>query len=579
MTRTRCLPRWSTGFSLLPALAALFLCMLATRLPAADSPLAAFDSNADVVIRLKNPKATAEKAAQMAAVADEKMAQQIRENSPFIGVLISNPSLAGVDQEKDWYVVVHAHEDADPTVVFVIPATDAKAQEGAINTKMTKFARDGWVFYGEDKAAIEALQGQTSPPVESIVSEIDDDSQAVFDGGDLSVFLNVDHLTEVYKDQLEDASGQLAQQLNRQAGVLQMVPGLDLQGTIEGGTSGGADIIKDTRSLTTALSFSDKGLHIETFAHFKEDSKTAQAIADHPGHPLKTISQLPPGAVLYVGLSSSLSQGVESGLSSSGSIAEPTDDQQKQLQELEEKLSSVEYESFALALGLGHRESGLLRIASITEASPTAPVREFKEAAGNLLDVELQGQGIKQESKYEADAEQVGDQSVDVLTVTTTVDPNVNPFFGSIIKQIQGMLLGPDGMVSRFAWWDDKYLYTLGGGADAMKEAVEAVDSTESNGTAEYREGLIDEPNVIALLDVQRIAYRALKAAAETPELGIPADPSLANAEEPAPSYVGLSLATEPHALRTKTQVPSKQLYRIVQLVLYARMVQQQQRN
>jgi hypothetical protein len=134
-------------------------------------------------------------------------------------------------------------------------------------------------------------------------------------------------------------------------------------------------------------------------------------------------------------------------------------------------------------------------------------------------------------------------------------------------------------MVSRFSYWDDKYLYTLGGGSEAMQEAVEAVDSTESNGTAEFREGLIEEPNVVALLDVQRIAYRALKAAAETPELGIPADPALANAEEPAPSYVGFSLVTEPHALRTKTQVPSRQLYRIVQLVIFARMVQQQDRN
>jgi hypothetical protein len=572
MTRTR----WSTGFSLRPALAALLLCTLAAQLPAADSPLAAFDSNADVVIRLKSPQATIEKAAGMAAAADEKMAQQVRDNAPFIGVLISNPSLAGVDQEKDWYVVVHAHEDADPSVVFVIPATDAEAQQAGISAKMTKFARDGWVFYGEDKAAIEALQSQTSPPSASITSEIDEDSQAVFDAGDLSIFLNVDHLTEVYKDQLDEASGQFAQQLNRQAGVLQMVPGLDLQGTIEGGTTGGADIIKDTRSLTTALSFSENGLHIETFAHFKEDSKTAEAIADHPGHPLKTIGQLPPGAVLYFGLSSSLSQGVEQGLASSASIAEPTDEQQKQLKELEEKLKGVEYKSFALALGLGHRETGLLRIASITEASPTAPVREFKQAAGDLMDAELEGQGIKQEADYEADAEQAGDQSIDVLTVTTTVDPNVNPFFGSIIKQIQGLLLGPEGMVSRFSYWDDKYLYTLGGGADAMQEAVEAVDSTESNGTTEFREGLIEEPNVVALLDVQRIAYRALKAAAETPELGIPADPALANSEEPAPSYVGFSLVTEPHALRTKTQVPSKQLYRIVQLVIFARMVQQQ---
>lgn len=560
--------------------AALALCGFGSLLSAADPPLAVFGNDADVVLRLKNPKATLEKVAAMAATADEKMAQQVRDNAPFVGVLISNPTLAGVDQEQDWLVVVHAHADADPSVIFAIPATDADAQQAALSSKMKKFANDGWVFYSEDGDAIARLQGrvkgQNTPVSDSIATEIDDASRAVYDRGDLSIFLNVDHLTEVYKDQLDEKSGELAEQLNRQAGVLQMVPGLDVQSAIEGGTGGGADILKDTTSLTLALVFEDKGLHAETLAQFKPDSNTAKALDGHPGHPLQTIGQLPPGAVLYFGLSSSLSQTVEDTLASSGSLAEPSDEQQKSIDELKEQLKDVDYRSFALALGLGHRESGLLRIASITEASPTDAVKAYKQASGDLMDAELDGQGIKQEAEYEAAAEQAGDKDIDVLTVTTTVDPNVNPFFGSILKQIQNLLLGPEGNVSRFAWWDDKYLYTLGGGADAMQEAMEAVDSTESNGTAEFREGLLEEANVVALLDVQRIAYRALKAAAETPELGLPADPALANAQEPAPSFVGFSLVTESQSLRTKTQVPSQQLYRIIQLAYYARLVQQQ---
>ena len=368
-------------------------------------------------------------------------------------------------------------------------------------------------------------------------------------------------------------SGSLARQLNNQAGVLQMVPGLDLQGVIEGGTGGGADILKDTASLTVGLVFEGKGLNAETLARFKPESRTAKALAGHPGHSLKTIGQLPPGAVLYFGLSSSLSQTVEDTLASSGSLAPPSDEQQQSIDKLKEQLTAVNYRSFALALGLGHRESGLLRIASITEASPQGRCRECKQASG-ADDAELARQGSSRQASTKPPPNRPATK-IDVLTVTTTIDPNVNPFFGSILNQIQTMLLGPEGNVSRFAWWDDKYLYTLGGGGDAMQEAVEAVDSTESNGTASFREGLLAEANVVALLDVQRIAYRALKAAAETPELGIPADPSIANTEEPAPSFVGFSLVTEPESLRTRTQVPSQQLYRIIQLVYFARLVQQ----
>ena len=125
---------------------------------AGDPPLAAFSKDADVVIRLKAPEQTIEKAAVMAGSADEKLAGTIRENAPFIGMLISNPGLAGVDMKQDWLVVVHAHADADPGVVFCIPATDAAAMQAALPEKMTKFERDGWVYYSEDAAAIDSLQ-------------------------------------------------------------------------------------------------------------------------------------------------------------------------------------------------------------------------------------------------------------------------------------------------------------------------------------------------------------------------------------------------------------------------------------
>lgn len=535
---------------------------------AAEPPLAAFGKEADVVLRLKRPKQTIEKAATMAAAAEQSLASAIRDNSQFIGLLISNPGLAGVDQEQDWLVVVFAHSDADPSVIFCIPATDEQAMQRELPKKMQAFARDGWVFYSEDGAAVERLQME--PPAEeaAITAEIDDPARQVFDRGDFSVFLNVDHLAEVYKSQLDQRAGQMAQRLIRQAGLLSMIPGLDVGGMVSGGASTGTDILRETRAFTTAVVFGEDGLNVETLAQFLPESATARNIAGHPGHPLPTVGQLPAGAVVYLGLSSSLSQGVENRLAASTALAEPMDERQQKLEDLKKTLESVEYRSFAVALGLGHRGEGLLRIVSITEAAPAGTVRDFKRASSELMNVELPGQGIKQESQYQPEAEMAGDRPVDVLTVTTTVDPNVNPFFASIIPQVESMLFGPRGLDMRFAYWDDKYVYSLGGGPEAMQAAVKQIESRESNGTVEFRKGLIEEPNVIVLLDVQRIAFRALKAAADAPELNLPVDPKVVGASEPEPSFVGFSLLTEPAALRTKSQVPSQQLYRIVQLGL-----------
>jgi hypothetical protein len=558
-------------------LAAWFLCGCVSLAQAGDPPLSAFANDADVVIRLKNPKQTIEKAAAMAATAEEKLAAQVRDNAPFIGLLISNPALTGVDQEQDWLVVVHAKADADPAVIFCIPATDATAMQSALPEKMQKFARDGWVFYSEDKAAIQTLQSATPSSSASIASEIDDAARQVFDRGDISVFLNVDHLTQVYKAQLDKGTDQLAQRLNRQAGILSMVPGADIGSSVDDGTSAGKDILKDTRAFTSATVITESGLNIETLGQFTAGTPTAQAMAGHPGDSLTTVSRLPEGAVLYVGLSSSLSAGVQNKLATSTSLAEPMDEQQQKLDELKKQLADVTYKSFAAAIGLGHREDGILRVASITEASPAGKIRDFSDAAADLMDVELAGQGIKQESDYVRDAETAGERAVDLLTVTTTVDPNVNPFFGSILTQITSGLFGPRGMEMRYSYWEDKFLFALGGGPEAMEAAVKTVDSSDPNGTETFREGLLEQPNVLVLLDVQRIAYRALKAASEMPELNLPIDPKIVGTEEPAPSFIGFTIGTEPDALRSKSQVPSRQLYRIVQLAIFAKMAQQRQ--
>lgn len=547
---------------------------------AGDPPLAAFPKDADVVIRLKSPTQTIEKAAVMAGTADEKLAGTIRENAPFIGMLISNPGLAGVDMEQDWLVVVHAHADADPAVVFCIPATDAAAMQAALPEKLTKFARDGWVYYSEDAAAIDSLQKTMPSSSDSIASEIDAPAKEVFDRGDVSVFVNADHLTEVYKDQLEKGTSDAVKRFNRQAGMLSMIPGVDMGSAVNDSASAGREVLKDSRAFASATVFTPTGLHIETLGQFKDGSNTAQALDGHPGDALTTVSQLPTGGVLYFGVSSSLSRGVEAGLSSAGSLdQEPMDEKQQKLDELMKSLSDVTFKSFAVGLGIGHLEDGILRLTSITEAAPTAKVRDFKEATSELANVELPGQGIKQTSDYKRDAETVGTRQIDVQTVTTTVDPQVNAIMGQILGQVTAALFGPDGMVARYTYWDDKYLFGMGGGPDAMEAAVKSVEGSQPNGTETFRESLLPQPNVLVLLDVRQIGYRILKAAAGRPEFNLPIDPTSISAEAPAPSYIGFSVVTEPKSLRTKSQLPSEQLKAIVELAIVARSMQRQQRN
>src|SRR5207253_7207170 len=100
---------------------------------AADSALDAISTDASVVIRFKTPKATLEKAKDLANAASKEFGKLVADKSARLGDAISNPELEGVDMESDWWMAVYAApEKEEPDVVFIIPATDIKAMKQAL---------------------------------------------------------------------------------------------------------------------------------------------------------------------------------------------------------------------------------------------------------------------------------------------------------------------------------------------------------------------------------------------------------------------------------------------------------------
>ena len=67
--------------------------------------------------------------------------------------LISNPSLQGVDQTKDWYIAVQTKGGGEPAVVFGIPVTNADMAKQGLGEGFKSKAHGSWLFYSEDEAA------------------------------------------------------------------------------------------------------------------------------------------------------------------------------------------------------------------------------------------------------------------------------------------------------------------------------------------------------------------------------------------------------------------------------------------
>jgi hypothetical protein len=62
-----------------------------------------------------------EKAANLANAMQPGWGGFVQQYSGMKGALISNPTLSGVDQTKDWYVAAFFRGTEEPQVVFAVP--------------------------------------------------------------------------------------------------------------------------------------------------------------------------------------------------------------------------------------------------------------------------------------------------------------------------------------------------------------------------------------------------------------------------------------------------------------------------
>ena len=93
----------------------------------AEGPLDLVPESASVILRLKSPEQTIVKVGNYVNAGIPGVGFLIQGQAPALGVLISNPTLGGVDLKQDWYVATFMQKNAQPQVVFVIPTTDDKA--------------------------------------------------------------------------------------------------------------------------------------------------------------------------------------------------------------------------------------------------------------------------------------------------------------------------------------------------------------------------------------------------------------------------------------------------------------------
>lgn len=558
------------------------LCLLAMLLVASTSaawaqdsagPLQHFSKDVDVLIRMKSPDRTLEKVTALVNAVQPGAGAMFSQQAENLGVLIANPKMTGVDNTKDWYVGVYSNQVEQPIVVFGIPATDVEDMQDVLGDKIITEVHDNYVFYTEKQFEIPQATADSNA-----TSELTEQSLATFSEGDLSLFINADHLAGVYADQIDVMQDQVLDGLNNLRALMPRDQGInvdaiiDMYGTVAEGVFQG---VEDGTSCTVAISVSESGVDIKEYLDFKPSTPTANYFSGLEPSDLSMISKLPADGQVYYAAHGGLKKLAEWGLSMTGSMV-TDEDTKAEFDKVTAEFSNLDLGGMAGSMSISTTlDNGIINASAIAQATPIDNLRKIMRKMNTVLsDIDLNG--VKQTSKVDEDAETYGDYKADVITITQEVNEALDPT--GMQKKMRAAMFGEEGMTTRTLYMEDQYLTSMGGGKPAMETLLKSVESDSGNSTLEeYRKPLLEKANLLFLIDIPGAVGRGVMAATQVADLDLPVDASMIENLNLQTSYIGYAMGSEPNALRMQTHIPITQIQGIAKLgAMFAALRMQQ---
>ncbi len=519
----------------------------------AQSPLASVPADAAVVVRIASVETLEE--------AVTTFADQIQEGAgdgasaaiyEILGEIVQDRELEGVDTTKDWYIALFANGPQPPSVVLMIPATDADAVLS--NLPAAGVSRDGYVLASPNTGDVESLLDASE--ADSVLKEIPDID--AFNSAHVAVFVNADHLVSTYANEIDMAQRQINQALDQLQGL--QIPDSPIEmGTVvdmyRGMLEWVDDMLADAEAITLIVSINDTEVVIDKRLMYREGSESAEKLVAGGEDLAAAFASLPEGMPLYYATSGSgLSDMMEFGMKFSLSMVEGDD--AAQMEELIGRLSELGFGTMSGCVSLPDGDMPL-RGVTMVELDDVDGYRELMtEMNAAFSDIDL---GMfRQTTTVEAEAETYGDYTADIITVIQEYDGAA----AAQQEQINEYMFGGDGMVSRIVFDDDAVLTTMGGGRELMEAAIAAYDSGEQDFST-WSDGALENPTLLVLFDLPTFARQMLNFVAEAGGGQIPIPPQVidgVNELELEESYITFSTATEGSSVLGRISIPASQL-------------------
>ncbi|MEW4487581.1 hypothetical protein AB1L42_05835 [Thalassoglobus sp. JC818] len=542
----------------------VFVLSLSLTAAAQDAPLTSTSKDVDIVVRLNEPDKTVESVVALVDAVQPGLGEMARaavvEN---LGRAISNRTLTGVDMTRSWYMTVHSQGRAEPLVVFAIPAIETGDLVGALGDNVQSRVEGDWVFYTDKGDLPEAATGD-----DSVHAAMAEPIAKVLAQGELGIFVNADHLTQVYSEEIETGYEEVLEQLNNlrfaipQNSGVNIGPVIEMYGTM---VETFFQAVRDADAFSVAVSLDQKGIRIEELAEFKSGTDSAKFLENLPTSPIAELSKLPKGAAAYYGLNNGVKELTRWGVGLSAGMSDDEESREK-IEAVIDQLDSVEMGSMAASVTIGDSANGMIQAAGIAHADPMDKFKTYmRESIVAMNDIEFPG--VTQTSTIDEDGETFGDHKADVISIEQEYDPSQPGV--EMQEQLQKVMFGPDGIQSRVVYLDDAYLTIMGGGKDGAEQFLKNYQAGRENGLAESRENLMEEVNAILFVDVASGVAGIMKAVSTVEGLPpMPFDAQMIDNLYLTQSYIGTALAAEGRSARCRTDLPVAQMQNIAKLVM-----------
>ncbi len=557
-------------------LSLLHVCLLMlTAVSAVAQQPNAFDlipDTASFVVRLQTPDQTVKDVANFVDQVQPGFGPVVEGQAAALGQAIQNPTLAGVDRTKDWYLLAFPSpspnpSDSPPEAVYLIPVTDADAARAALGDRFGFAEKNGYLAWSEEAILAEQMKSCFDGKTAAISKKMDEASAKKMMASHLTVFINAEALKATYADELARADEQLEEVLAAMADQIKVAnPGLDPEMALGIYRTMGAYLIqaaRDSESAVASINITDGILRIEELLTVAKGSQADQFLASHPVSDMARLTKIPAGLDGYFGVSGDPTRLI----AWAGEFldSQVTDEAAKQkFVKALKAMEGVKIGAYVGGGGLDLDRDDALQLFGTVEANPADQLR----AATMMFQDEMKYEigGITQTQSFKMNVDTIDGQAVDLYQFNQTVPPALDPT--GIQSAINKRFYGANGLQQRLVFKKDLVMTTAGGGTEAMKQLLNASEWTDSN-LLKARAALHKESNLILLTDVPNMVLDFAKLILETGTIPVPVQAEQLEPLKIAPSYAGFSMAVAPQQLHFRTNVPVETFQGFAQIGMF----------